>query len=331
MHLPRRFATIWHYLGVLLRQITHPVTLQQAHDRLVARNIAHPVLATKVLVHKVGPLLHTSQRCAHNTSAPCHVTVSEVIASPKCQHCSWESSTSFGKLLTLAAWWFAIIDLTEHELAPTWRNAMLLDAATKSAALLPLNVNAAHVSALDPLRRQVTDKAKAASASALARNGIEPLHRALAAFAYSHPVPPSQARGFAKWAANTGVLQPLMGETPQWDAGLASSLGQPMQVLAVNTAAPLKWAQNMLDASVIVAASEFYPQALLTPLTHGVYRGVLPELTARGLAELGFDIVVAAEISTATLEMTAQLFDPTHQTELGDLETAFLAASAVTS
>lgn len=316
---------------MLLRQITRPISLQQAHDRLVARGIAQPVLSAKVLVHKVGPLLHTSQRCVHNTAAPCHVTVSEIIASPKCQHCSWESSTSFGKLLTLAAWWFAIIDLTEHELAPTWRNAMLLDAATRSAAFSPFNINSAHVGALDPLRRQVADKAKAASDAAMARNGIEPLQRSLAAFAYPHPVPPSQARGFAKWAANTGVLQPRLGETPQWDAGLASSLGQPVQVLAVLTAAPLKWAQNLLEPSDIVAASEFYPHALLSPLTHGVLHGVLPELTARGLAELGYDIVCAAVISPATLEMTAQLFDPTHQTELGDLETAFLAASAVTS
>jgi len=331
VHVPRHFATIWHCGGVFLRQICHPLPLDKTLDRLESRGLATPVLQSTTNVYRIGPIMHTTATCPGPGAEPYPARVRELIESPSCQKCSWQLSTSVGKLLQLASWWFSLADLTEHELPPTWRSAMLLHAACGSPARLTLDASSTHLDVLDPLRRQVLARADMARAAALAHQGVASLHRSVAALGYEHQVSASQARQFATWAAETGTLQLRRSSNDVWDEGLAAALGPCVQVLATPRAAPLTWATSMVDATSVLAASEFIPHVILSGLSNGVLTGSIPELTAAGLVQLGFDVVPAPQCPQGVLVMAAQLFDQSRATELGDLATALAAANAITS
>ena len=170
-----------------------------------------------------------------------------------------------------------------------------------------------------------------ARAAAIAHPGVASLHRSVAALGYEHQVSASQARQFATWAAETGTLQLRRSSNDVWDEGLAAALGPCVQVLATPRAAPLTWATSMVDATSVLAASEFIPHVILSGLSNGVLTGSIPELTAAGLVQLGFDVVPAPQCPQGVLVMAAQLFDQSRATELGDLATALAAANAITS
>ncbi len=332
MHVPRHFASIWHGEGVFLIQLARPAPLETTLDRLESRGLAKPILDSTVTVVPSGPVLHTVHaRCINRGALSRQATVRELVQSPACRNCSWQSASSQGKVLSLASWWFALADLTACELDRSWRTAMLLHAATGPAALAVVGASSEHASALDPLRRQVVSRATEAVDQARSLHGDEVLHSNLAALAYAHPVTPSQSREFSKWAVSTATMARASGLHHAWNNGLRSSLGPPVQVLATRVSASLAWAQSFTDSSDISAMSEFYPSVLLTPLSRDVATGCLPELTAAGLVQLGFDVVAARGVAPGVLEMAAQLFDASRATELGDLGTALAAALSITS
>ncbi len=312
---------------MLLASILHPTPLESTHERLVSRRLAASTLSVPITGHQNGPLFHTVARCGGVISTPASTLVGELLGKPECPRCRWTENTHQGRLLTLASWWYSILD--SQLPTPSWRSALLYHAATSSSSLTQFNLNPGVLSNLAPLRSQVQTKVFDLVDSSIAVSGIEKLHRSLAALALPAVVTPDRSRTFARWSASTAALRPSVGQEIDWEMQLHTAVHSPVTFLATLLNKPMPWAAPFLEADEFVAITEFYPAVLTTPLANGVLTGSLPPASLAGLAALGFVVVPTQGASRAVLEMTSQLFDPHQQTELANLQTAFEAACAI--
>lgn len=312
---------------MLLDSILHQTPLETTHERLVSRRLAASTLSVPITGHQNGPLFHTVARCGGVISTPSTALVGELLNKPECPRCRWTENTHQGRLLTLASWWYSILD--SQLPTPSWRSALLYHASTSSSSLSKFNLNPGVLSNLAPLRSQVQTKVFDLIDSSIAVSGIEKLHRSLAALALPAIVTPDRSRSFARWSAFTAALRPTIGQETDWEMQLHTAVHSPVTFLATLSNKPMPWASPFLDPEEFTAITEFYPAVLTAPLANGVLTGSLPPASLAGLASLGFVVVPTKGASRAVLEMASQLFDPNQLTELSNLQTAFDAASAI--
>lgn len=312
---------------MLLAHILRKTPLETTYERLVSRRLASTVLSLPMTGHQNGPLFHTVSRCGGVMSSPSSTLVADLLDKPECPRCKWTENTQQGRLLSLASWWFAILD--EPLPAPSWRTAMLYHSATASASLARFHLNPGALSNLAPLRAQVQTKVFALIDSTIALSGIERLHRSLAALALPATVTPDRSRAFARWAASTAALRPGLAHETDWEMQLYTTLQDPVTFLATPSNKPMPWAAPFLEEDEFAAVLEFYPAVLTTPLANGVVTGSLPAASIAGLGSLGYEVVATPGVPRPVLEMASQLFDPSHETELSSLLTAFEAARAI--
>jgi hypothetical protein len=326
VHPARRFATIPHLLGVISEQFSHQIPLKAAFERLCGTSLSASWATSRLSGFRQGPLFHASSGCLDKSFQHATTTaLSDLVNEPVCHRCSWVEHTPQGKILSLAARWYTVIDAPQQAFAPTWRTAFLLHAlANPSADELPPG----NGSLMMPVRRLLVDRAQSAIDAAKNAQGVSTAHRHLAALALPIAVTPDRAREFAKWAANTAAFGSAI-HYPEWDLELASIPRDTMKFVAVRSMPGPSWASSLLSAQELNAVCSFYPYVFCHELANGVVHGELPIASINGLIALGFNTVPALGHPLEVLEMAAQLYDPSGASDLSDLGTALKAAAAV--